>query len=338
MENNLSELSSNYGASEKDSAISEGKSVMKTETWMSSLPSSLQNLPLTELTIPGTHNSGTFSCCTTLAPDADSAIKKLTEIPIMGCFIESVIHRWAQCQRLTFTQQLLSGVRYFDLRVSTKPDSDEFFLVHTLYATKVSQLIEDVKSFLDSYSQEVVILDFNHFYAMEEEHHVQLITYLIAEFGNKICHNCDIADLTLSTLWGKGHQVIIFYQHKAVESFEEIWPKQRIYNFWPNTDNPETCIARLDTFFNAKDPHPDIKDFIVCQGVLTPTATTVTQSVFGTGGLETLSEKLLPGFSAWIEKSLEFTHPLNIVTVDFAENRGFILKVIDLNYERISCK
>lgn len=61
-------------------------------------------------------------------------------------------------------------------------------------------------------------------------------------------------------------QVIIFYQHKAVELFEEIWPKQSIYSFWPNTDNPETCITQLDTFFNAKDPHPDIKDFIVCQG------------------------------------------------------------------------
>lgn len=51
------------------------------------------------------------------------------------------------------------------------------------------------------------MLDFNHFYAMEEEHHVQLITYLIAEFGHKICHNCDIADLTLCNLWKKGHQV-----------------------------------------------------------------------------------------------------------------------------------
>lgn len=73
-------------------------------------------------------------------------------------------------------------------------------------------------------------------------------------------------------------------------------------------------------------------------GVLTPTATTVTQSLFGTEGLKTLSEKFLPDFSAWIKKSVKFTYPLNIVTVDFVENRGFILKLIDLNYERISCK
>ncbi|CAG5115216.1 unnamed protein product, partial [Candidula unifasciata] len=259
------EVSSSHGPGDEDVDSAALKPVIKTETWMSSLPPSLHNLPLIKLAIPGTHNSGTFSCCTTLAPDADSAIKLMTRIPNMGGFVDSVILRWAQCQRLNFTQQLLSGIRYFDLRVSTKPDSDEFFLVHTVYAAKVNELIEAVTSFLDSHPREIVLLDFNHFYAMEEEHHVQLITYLIAEFGPKICPRCPIDELTLSNLWVKGHQVIIFYQDKAVEPFEEMWPKQQICTFWPNTDNPETCIERLHKLFNNKEPPAGIPHFRVCQ-------------------------------------------------------------------------
>lgn len=50
-------------------------------------------------------------------------------------------------------------------------------------------------------------MDFNHYYAMEAEHHVYLINMLQQVFGSKLCNNCTVESITLDYLWEKKYQV-----------------------------------------------------------------------------------------------------------------------------------
>lgn len=54
---------------------------------------------------------------------------------------------------------------------------------------------------------QVIFLDFNHYYAMETEHHVYLINMLQEVFGSKLCTNSAVENITLDYLWEKKYQV-----------------------------------------------------------------------------------------------------------------------------------
>ncbi|MDR1465147.1 MAG: RICIN domain-containing protein [Oscillospiraceae bacterium] len=102
---------------------------MNTESWMSLLP---ENCRLTDLAIPGTHDTATYQ----QTGDA------------------------AKCQTRTITEQLEDGIRYFDLRMGkTDGDTDRLSLWHSDDWTglMLDVLLIDVSRFLEDHPGEVVI-------------------------------------------------------------------------------------------------------------------------------------------------------------------------------------
>ena len=65
----------------------------------------------------------------------------------------------------------------------------------------------EIDSFLTQHPQEIVFLDFNHFYAMDEAHHKRLILRIQEAFGSKLCSACSVESMTLQNLWEKKCQV-----------------------------------------------------------------------------------------------------------------------------------
>lgn len=47
--------------------------------------------------------------------------------------------------------------------------------------------MEQISSFLSSHAREVVFLDFNHFYGVQNLHHEKLVAMLKEVFGDKLC-------------------------------------------------------------------------------------------------------------------------------------------------------
>lgn len=47
--------------------------------------------------------------------------------------------------------------------------------------------LEQISSFLSAHSREVVFLDFNHFYGVQNLHHEKLVAMLKEVFGEKLC-------------------------------------------------------------------------------------------------------------------------------------------------------
>ncbi|KAH9505111.1 PI-PLC X domain-containing protein 2 [Bulinus truncatus] len=299
--------------------------------WMSSLDSTpLIDFPLADLAIPGSHNSGTFAleCNGHVVPGTSPEIEQLANNPLIGQMAKGVIYRWAVCQSLDFTNQLLSGIRYFDLRVATKPDSQDIFCVHQLYGPKITDFTDAVNKYLSDHPREIVLIDFNHFYNFELEHHIQLVTFLISAFGSKICHRSDFNSLTLRKLWEENKQVIMFYQYPEVEMFPEVFLANSISSPWPNTPDKNICLKFLNETFSKKH-----EGFLVCQGVLTPTASTIMTGLLDT--LENWTKLWTAEFTSWLATSDSCIQPLNIVIADFVHAGNFIQNILDLNKKRI---
>jgi hypothetical protein len=91
---------------------------------------------IADLTLPGTHDSGTYAY-----------------------YILDPTSLWARCQSLTIKEQLWSGIRYLDIRVSLEDDG-KVWIRHGIRKTnlKLKELIEVVKTFLEHTPSEFVIL------------------------------------------------------------------------------------------------------------------------------------------------------------------------------------
>ncbi|XP_077302970.1 PI-PLC X domain-containing protein 3 [Arctopsyche grandis] len=308
------------------------------ENWMSQLPESIKNTPFIYLAIPGSHDSMTFNINrdSTLAPDAPSIVRRLWPL------FKGTIIRWSKTQQINVHQQLFSGIRFFDLRFATKSDTNKIFFTHGLYAGEVEDGFNEIKSFLDSHPDEVIILDCQHFYEFKLEDHRRLFSILVNTFGLRICppqHNLEA--ITLNSLSRQRQQIIIVYRNEVVVSSGRFWRNGQMPTPWPRQTNTK---GLLDWMASA---HRSPSAGFVLQAVLTPTTAFVIlkwRSNIRDSCAKPVVNKVLP----WIDDLLPGPPPLapfssgalrvNVVIADFVDfNQNIFPKsIIALNYKLLS--
>ena len=108
--------------------------------WMEHYSDVIHNLTLTEMCIPGTHNSGTYQ--------PDFALGR----------------EWIRTQSLSLRNQLNMGIRSLDLRIGQNKPGD-YIITHDTWKTKYSleQALTEVLDFIKATKVEIVILDFHRF-------------------------------------------------------------------------------------------------------------------------------------------------------------------------------
>ncbi|XP_056290721.1 PI-PLC X domain-containing protein 2 isoform X2 [Pseudoliparis swirei] len=272
--------------------------------WMGSLPSKLSAMPLKHLAVPGSHDSFTYwvDVHAPVGPDQ---------------------------KNLTFKEQLEAGIRYFDLRVSSKPreSGHEIYFIHGLFGHKVCDGLLEINTFLNRHRKEVVFLDFNHYYAMGAEHHVYLINMLKQVFGSKLCNDCAVESITLDFLWQNKYQVIVFYHHPSAQHIPVMWPGNKIPAPWANTTRPKKLTQFLETTLQQRAKQGS---FHVSQAILTPKSKTVAKGLVW--GLRSyLVERNLPTIMSWVEAQRPGQEGVNIITSDFVDLTDFANIVIKLN-------
>ena len=118
------------------------------ERWMEDMQERIANTRLVDLRIPGTHQSGSFSCN---------------------------FHS-AMCQNCDIAQQLHRGVRYLDLRVGFhfRFHSGEGRVGHgkMSWGTYFEDVIEDVQKFVKDHPKEFLILQIGKSGDLDESHKI----------------------------------------------------------------------------------------------------------------------------------------------------------------------
>lgn len=196
---------------------------------------------------------------------------------LFGNAAKNIVFNWSVTQGLGFKQQLCAGIRYLDLRVAEEKDIEpnDLYFTHGLLGGKIQPGLQEIASFLEEHKQEVVILDFNHFYKMNKTTHEQLYQLIVQTFGSKLCPFISPSEwqdkLTLSNLWQNNKQVIAFYQSDSAKEHGELWPQLAIRSPWPNTCDLSKMISYLEENYRTRHQMPSPTNmFYVCQGVLTP--------------------------------------------------------------------
>lgn len=277
----------------------------------------------------GSHNSGSYELNKEwgIGPDADQSLRNLSTIPLIGAMACDIIHRWSQCQSLSIVDQLRAGVRFLDVRLAYHAQTEELRFVHSLYGPSLSAGMQQVKAFLEEHDGEVVLLDFNHFYCMELEHHLQAITYLLSVFDGMLCPFSSVGALTLSSLRESGTRVVVFYHHSTVMEFPDFWPKHAVLSPWADTMDVDKCLAYQE---GAAEERHEAGRFHVCQAVLTPHTAYIMRN-FGSSLHAECAEKINHRLPAWMSSGAVKGCPGMVVSVDFVDGGGVVQSIVSLN-------
>lgn len=299
---------------DSDAIIYSAVSNNEFSTWMTNLSEQLQNAPLCQIAIPGSHDSCTAAITPTSAigPDLVPILQEFAKYT--GRFGRRCIYNWSKTQSLQISDQLSLGIRYFDLRLCPRGQSRTFWSLHGLFCDEILDVFRALQTFLDQNPKEVVLLDFNHFYAMKNDDHIQLTKLIVETFQHKLCPRQEsITNLNLKKMWQNQWQVIVFYRD-IVRDPKMIWSDDSCISPWPNSANQTIALQYLENHLKTR---PNDK-FYVCQGILTPQVSTVlSKPCFS---LKTgLVDNWNPIFLQWVKKQNLGANGLNIVILDFVD-------------------
>jgi hypothetical protein len=150
-----------------------------------------------------------------------------------------------ETQCYTVEEQLLSGVRYFDLRVNKK--EDDFVIFHSIIdGSEFIPILQDIYEFIIENPSEVLLLDFQHFKGDSQQGVLELIEEYFLEDDLLVVNDTDksdlhfISELTLGDARGK---CIIFWGDRSAE-FSEI-----NYLFTRNNDNCSRPEMSLNSYY-----------------------------------------------------------------------------------------
>ncbi|XP_020652475.1 PI-PLC X domain-containing protein 1 [Pogona vitticeps] len=295
--------------------------------WMSNLPESLWGIPLSNLSIPGSHDSMTYC----LDKESKVSVNESKLLQFLDKHMHPIVHpiilRWSITQALTVLEQLNAGIRYFDFRIAHKPDdpSMDLYFVHMLYTTVVVEaVLWDILRWLRNHPWEVVILAFRNFDGLEEDHHCHLVASIKKIFAGRLCPRNVVP--TLQNLWSHDYQVIVSYEDvNQVTQHCELWPA--VPYWWGDKTSAEKLIQYLE---RRKQNGRPVGLFVAGINLTGDLGYILTHL---RGSVKEMTLSALPFLNKWIKKQ----HPgskkdcINIIAGDFIEKNDFVKNVIDLN-------
>lgn len=244
--------------------------------WMSDRASSIGDKYLWQIAIPGTHDSGTqpVNGSSEFGSDASDSLKNLRKyyhyFPLGDTTAGEYIAGWCRAQDNNIQKQLIDGIRYFDLRVCMRHDLDQIWITHSMMCQEVADVFSAVSDFLAKHPKEIVILDINHFYGMNDHLKNEFARWINSKYSSHLLYPSDkekitLRDKSIKEIWQAGRRMIVIYHDSDISgkydpssnkyspgSFLSLWSGDFIHNPWPNRMDNDRLMARMDKFMQER--------------------------------------------------------------------------------------
>jgi len=294
----------------------------------------LANRTLLQLTLPGTHDSGSYYLSNKLLPNYTTPffedIIKLAED--LGIPAQDIITPWSISQACDFYQQLSGGIRYLDVRAGYCPGSEcssmggaGWYVFHFEIGNTIDSLMQQVAQFLQENPSEVIIVEISHTnydesYQIYDEQLIQVVQNHLGPYlyPRSFGYNSTIKEM-VST--GKRALVSIDVADQNLLQLTDFWFGNTIYNTYANSDNL-TQMTQYNTGQVEYYNHGfDRSQLFKLSWTLTPQTSTVEKSILPDRP-RSLYELSSPAIGSplvdFVEAKKQQQLPLgNIVIIDF---------------------
>ncbi|CAL7939517.1 unnamed protein product [Xylocopa violacea] len=289
---------------------------LKTQpTWMNTRKDILGPLRMSQIFLPGTHDSASYDVNGTKS---------------------NIIASFAVTQDLDILGQLIHGVRYLDIRVGHYPQtSQKWWTNHGPFYRSVplKTVIDQIKMFLDN-TKEIVIADMREFpigFNNLSDHHA-LVSYLEDEFRDYYLTNSYGWGIKLNDIWSTGRRLIIGYENTMiVQSHASMWPC--VSHQWGNVRKLKDLYEYLQQ--TESNNRPEIARPRSAMAELTATLNDIIFNKLGT--LRDMAYRVNLNVTNWYSTIWQYS--ANIVAVDFVRGTDIVDVAIESNENRhVHCK
>ncbi|XP_031839276.1 PI-PLC X domain-containing protein 1 isoform X1 [Nomia melanderi] len=283
---------------------------LKTQpTWMKERQNILGPRRISEIFLPGTHDSASYAEDDTGNFITNNAVTQDTDI--LG--------------------QLIHGVRFLDIRVGHYPLSSEIWWTNhgPLYrSVPLKTVIDQVKQFLNN-TEEIVIMDFHEFPVGFNDIaiHRKLVSYLEDKFQDYFLANSHGWFATLNDIWSSGKRLIIGYRHtRIVQERDSVWPC--VQHQWGNVRNVKDLYRHLNQI-ESSDSDSRVRPRAAMAEL---TANVIDVLYNRLGSIRDMAHRVNANVTNWYSSIWQYS--ANIVAVDFVRGTGIVEAAIKANENR----
>ena len=312
------------------------------ENWMRDLPVELTSLPLTDIAIPGSHDSGSYSIHPKnvykygIDKKFEKVFKAIANDSDSENFMASIMYRWGKTQSLNLTEQLKRGIRYLDIRLMKGIDH-VWHVSHGIAGMTLTEALQQIKSFLLTHKKEVVLLDLNHVQSnihKNNETQRSILKEVLDTFGPMLCPAKEVASLTLQRAWNLSVNVLFFYDpypFKEEALYQEFASSSERIESPFNEKKFQQRTTWLSFLSNNYHSVRRSDSFHVTQGVMVPHWLEIVAA--GTDGdlKRWISDDASQAFVKWLHSKKAGPDGINIVIMDFVEDHNFTDTVLKLD-------
>lgn len=295
--------------------------------WMARDEAWIQDLPLTRVAMPGSHDAGTW------AIDASSSwcpARKEWWTPLAK-LCKCVTARFSRTQNFPLKEQAMRGVRYFDLRACAVGAGSKrsFRFTHGLLGSDAVAGIRELCEFAAEHPREVLVLDVRFTRGFTPEDHETFQRYIAAAAGSRLAPaQLFQPENSLYTFWSANKNIVVIYAGTPRPE-HGFWARDTISTKWPHTTNALVALQKLDQSMHYRDPG---KNQLHClQACLTPSNSYVLQhAAICHSSTQTLAAELNARLVSHMEQA-GWRGRLNCIMVDVIEFPGLVDAIIAMN-------
>jgi hypothetical protein len=303
---------------------------MNLANWMERMSTILENKMLDQIILPGTHDSAAYQ----FDPGAHYQSCWLNLAAHSSRLVHKCLKSWMFTQSENIYEQLLSGIRSFDLRVYYDMVHKHFMLVHTFASVPLEDFCHIIKNFLKDYPGEIVLLTVSPDWVNNlnmEQYYGKLLELFVGIFGEMI-YPVDNNFPTYGSMRKQGKPIIIIIDVSQNVISPYFWSIDRAYYLWFDIDSVEEYWRLLSGYTPVNDGK-----YHALYYTLVPQTKRVVCDILGriflpykrADSVYQLSLKLNARFDDLVQYLLE-GHPFSSVYFDFPTPR-MVRKIIRLN-------
>eukprot|EP01104_Vermistella_antarctica_P000169 TRINITY_DN1018_c5_g1_i1.p1 TRINITY_DN1018_c5_g1~~TRINITY_DN1018_c5_g1_i1.p1 ORF type:complete len:372 (+),score=48.41 TRINITY_DN1018_c5_g1_i1:183-1298(+) len=217
-------------------------------TWMATYPG-VSSRSLLELTLPGTHDSGSYNLTDALV-SRDELWPELVEIADkLGVEISDVINWWSKSQTMDFYGQAMGGMRYFDVRAVYY--EGEWRTHHgPVVGVLMSVVLNDLGRFMNESLGEVVVVEISDLIGNTTHENDQELGQMVVDtFGPLLYPHNHPLNISIADMVKKNQRMIVaISSNNAVEHQRGLWNDSVILNTYANSCE----LAAMEAFNEAE--------------------------------------------------------------------------------------
>lgn len=205
-------------------------------SWIGDSLQILSTKTLKSLTLPGTHDSGSYFL-TDVPMEGDQSEFVETLYKLIPSFIKNrknIFKNWAIAQHQPIYEQLSSGARYLDIRAGWDNENKQWVTYHFLIGKPISDLLSDISNFLNENLSEILIIEISHYRGSPSKENILELKNLVFQYLEKFLLEKNISlNFTVGYMVGTGKRAIV--SMVEIEDDLRIWPELLIKNSYANT-------------------------------------------------------------------------------------------------------